>query len=562
MKKNSIYYVITIVFLLIFSNTSFAQPISPNFFGQNAWMPDSIGSKKFGGQLHDKWQEIKQSSAQVIRFGGIGPDDNKPTNYQYIKMIDSIRMNGMEPVIQVPYYAGKYSASQAAAIVEYINITKKKNIKYWIIGNEPDHAYKYTSASQVAPYIKSFSSAMKAKDPSIKIIGPETAWYNTNILHGLTTPGGTHDITGKDASGRYYVDVITFHTYPFNGSQTRADVISNLTSPGKFQDNLIALNARITNCNNHHGRTGSNALTTGVTEANINWQNSSSDNIYGVGAASFIGGQFWVEMMGIALKHKVDFFNFWSVIEGNGQALNIGFIDKFNGNKQPTYHHFKMMAENFRGNYCDATDNNLNVKVFASKNNDQIAVMILNQSLNSNHEYTLRLNSGNVTGNNILKINVNADLAIEYTDLINTQSTALLVFDTNGNIIKKCEYKLYGHADANIPPTCTEYNVVTTAITMEKSAPKNSNTFKVFPNPATNNFTISFNSGNIADNKPVVLTMIDHVGRIVLNEQLDLINGKLKKQIEINDYSIAIGAYFIQIESGENVYNSRIIISE
>ncbi|HET6244269.1 MAG: T9SS type A sorting domain-containing protein [Bacteroidetes bacterium] len=568
MKTKTIYSVLTIIALFILSQDTFSQAISPYFFGQNCWMPDSIGSKKFGGQLHNKWQEIKQSNAQLIRFGGIGPDDNKPTNYQYIKMIDSIRMNGMEPIIQVPYFNGKYTASQAAAIVEYINITKGKKIKFWIIGNEPDHVYKFTSSSQVAPYIRSFSSAMKAKDPSIKIIGPETAWYNTNIINGLTSPGGPDDITGKDAAGRYYIDVISFHTYPFNGTQTRDEVISNLTVPGNFQDRLSSLNSRIINCNTAHGRTGDNALITAVTEANINFKNSDTDNLNGVGANSFIGGQFWVEMMGIGLKKNLGFFNFWSVVEGNTQALNIGYLDRNNGNKKPSYHHFKLMAGNFKGNYCNATDNKGNIKVFGSKDTTQIAVIILNQSQSSNYDFKLRLNTADVSGNNNLKINVNADLDIEYDDIIENQSTILLVFDKAGNIKKKCEYKLNGHANANLPPACTNYSdPVTQLKTIEKNEdPEKINgeklmDFKVYPNPANNNFTINFNDGENSKNS-VVLKMIDQVGRVVLNEKFTLIDGHLNKQIEINDYSIATGVYSIQIESDKNVYSTRIILTE
>ena len=105
-----------------------AQTISPAFFGQNAWMPDSIGQVKYNGQLHDKWQEIGGCGAQTIRFGGIASDQNKPTNYQYIKMIDSIRAKGMEPIIQVPFNNGAYTASQAAEIVYYINITRKRTL--------------------------------------------------------------------------------------------------------------------------------------------------------------------------------------------------------------------------------------------------------------------------------------------------------------------------------------------------------------------------------------------------------------------------------------------------
>ncbi len=180
----------------------------------------------------------------------------------------------------------------------------KRKIKYWVIGNEPDHAYQYTNASQVSVYLKAYASAMKAVDPTIVTIGPETAWYNANILNGLTTPGGPDDVTGKDTSGRYYLDIISFHVYPFGGKQTRNEVISKLTAAGSYESNITSLSSRLKTCNSYHGRTGNSVLKIAVTEANIGYLNPSTDDLTGLGGNSFIGGQFWIEMMGIAMKKE------------------------------------------------------------------------------------------------------------------------------------------------------------------------------------------------------------------------------------------------------------------
>ena len=464
--RNFAKYLILAVILVVFRVAGYAQTISPNIYGQNAWMPDSVGSKKYYGKLHTKWGEIKASGARIVRFGGISADREKPTKYQYIQMIDSIRAKGMEPIIQVSFHNYAHSAQQAADIVRYINIEKGRKIIYWSIGNEPDLEYSYTSASQVAPYIKSFASAMKAVDPTIKIMGPETAWYNTSIINGLTTPGGTYDITGKDANGRYYLDILSFHCYIFNGSQTSRDqVIAGPTKAGGLSENLKTLNDRLAACNSYHGRTGSAAIKTAVTEANIGYKNPSTDNLQGLGAMSFIGGQAWAEIMGIAMKRGVNILTFWSVIEGNSVALNIGYIDKYSGKRQPSYYHFKMMSENMNGTYADGTDNQTNVKAFGSKNtNGTTTVMVLNQDLNS-FKYTVRLNNDAVSGTNALKININAGFAKETTGSIDGQSTTMLTFDASGNLVKRTEYKLYGNADVDKAPTVTNITTTTTGLT-------------------------------------------------------------------------------------------------
>lgn len=443
--------------MLYYIDNSSAQTISNHFFGENAWMPPAIGTIILNGKLNQNWGKIKSSKAAVIRYGGIAGDKDKPTNAQYIAIIDSIRANGMEPIIQVPFYNYRYTAQQAADIVTYINITKGRNIRYWIIGNEPDLSYSFTTAAQIAGYFKPFASAMKNVDPSILIIGPECAWYNQSIINGLTTPNGPDDITGKDANGRYYLDIISFHTYPFNGTQTRAQVISKLTSAGSLQDNLALLNTRVASCNSTHNRTGATALKTAITEANVNWQNSTSDNLSGTGANSFLGGQFIAEMMGIGMKRGLDFINIWSVVEGNSIVNNIGYIDPSTGNKKPSYHHFKLMAENFKGTVATCTTNQSNVKSFGSQDAQQISVIIMNEDISINHNYTVRLNTAAIAGTSSLKINVNAGLPAEFTGTLSNQSTILLIFNSQGSIVKKYEYSLQGHAFANLPPTLTEF---------------------------------------------------------------------------------------------------------
>ncbi|MCE3225906.1 MAG: hypothetical protein K0S32_457 [Bacteroidetes bacterium] len=558
-KKMSQVLLFVLSFLFI-SKSGNAQIISPIFFGQNAWMPDSIGNAVYGGKLHQNWGKVQDSKAKLIRFGGISPDKNKPSNFQYIKMIDSIRAKGMEPVIQVPFHNWQYTAQQAADIVQYVNIVKGRNIKYWVIGNEPDLEYAYTNASQVAAYIKPFASAMKAVDPTILTIGPECAWFNHSIINGLTTPNGPDDITGKDAAGRYYVDIISFHTYPFDGSQSRAQVISKLTSANGFGDNLANLNTRITACNTAHGRTGTSALKTAVTEANVNYKNAASDNLYGVGVNSFIGGQFIAEMFGVGLKNNVSFMNIWSVIEGNNQELNIGYIDRVTGNKKPAYYHFKMMAEHFSGYYANGTTNNANVKAIGSVNGATTTVMVMNQDLSNGYNFTVRLNSSAVSGSNPLKININANVNAEYSAAIPAQSTMLYVF-VNGALSKKVEYTLNNHAASNLPPTVTNLGVAT-AVNENENDLGDIKGFKinVYPNPCNSKFTIEMDKKN-SQGKKLVVELFDIMGRLVYTKTS--VFEERVQEIDLQGNSIAEAVYIVRVhekEDKDNTQSEKIII--
>jgi hypothetical protein len=547
-----------------------AQTIPTNFFGVNAWMPDTIGNANactdppciFNGKLHQQWGKIKESRAAMVRFGGIAVDKNMPTNYQYIKMIDSIRAKGMEPVIQVPFHNWKYSAQQAAAIVQYINGTKARNVRYWVIGNEPDLEYGYTTAAQVAAYIKPFASAMKAVDPNILIIGPECAWFNQGIIDGLTTPNGPNDITGKDQNGRYYVDIISFHTYPFNGSQSRSQMLGKLTESGQFEANLAYLNTRIAGANNAHNRTGSAALKTAVTEANVNYKNNVSDNLQGTGANSFIGGQFVAEMYGIALRNGVSMMNLWSVVEGGNTEFNIGFLDNATTNRKPLFYHYKMMAENFKGNVVTATSNQSNVKVFSCQNGQNTTVMIINEDQSSNFPVTVKLNSGSIGGSSALKVGVNANIQNEYTDVIQGQSTMLLVFNAQGAIVKKVEYTI-SHAANNQSPSVKEFSPSGTttqsggtsvATSEDEQVADDAVSMKgfemnVFPNPANSKFTIELDRPNKLDVKFQV-EIYDLLGRLVYSKSS--VFSERQHSVDLSGQSVAEAVYIVKVrEQGD-----------
>lgn len=552
------------LYLLIAASSAFAQPISNHFFGENAWMPDTIGNANacpeppciLYGKLHKQWKTIKDSKTSIVRFGGIAPDRNMPTNFQYIRMIDSIRANGMEPIIQVPFYNYRYTATQAAEIVHYINVIKGKNIKYWIIGNEPDLSYSYTTAAEIANYFKPFASAMKNIDPSILIIGPEIASFNQAIMNGLTTPNGPADITGRDAAGRYYLDVISFHTYPFSGTQSRSEVVTKLTAAYSLDANLIYLNARVAACNIAHSRIGAAKLKTAITEANINWQNNPSDNLSGSGANSFIGAQFISEMMGIGMKNSLDFINLWSVIEGNTTASNIGFIDPATNNKKPSFYHFKMMAENFNGNYITSSTNQLSVKSIACQNAINTTVMILNEDQTNNYNFSVGLNNADFTGSNALKINVSAGISEQYDGVVPSQSTLLLTFNSAGTLIRKTEYSLTTHAMANLAPTVTEF--MTTDLASNEAIDNSPFVIKnLFPNPSVGTFTVELNRENGTE-KDFNVQIFNLVGQEIYNKNSTFTEGK--EVIEL-DPSISSGEYIVRVkEEGNNNYLVKKII--
>ncbi|GAA4026416.1 hypothetical protein GCM10022409_07990 [Hymenobacter glaciei] len=434
--------------------TSFGQAISPYLAGQNAWLPTALGNQVFNGQLDKLWPLVKQSKVKMIRIGGNGVNSNLVTNAQYIALIDSIRRIGAEPMVQVSEGRGRFTAAQAAQVVQHVNITMGRNVKYWIIGNEPD----LNNASQTNPtpvagveaYIKAFASAMKAVDPTILTVGPENASYNSYFP---ALVGGANDITGTDANGRYYIDVITFHTYPFAGTQTRAQVVSGTNNLTNNVVNLLGLMAAANTKNN---RTGANALRWALTEFNIDYANPAANTVEGVGVHSFLNGQFWAEVFGVGMKYEAVSMQAWSIHEGSGArgTGDLGYIDGSTPaafKPRSAFWHEMLVSENLHGTNLNATDNQALVKVLSSTDNGTTAVMVLNESDATDYDFTVQLDGATVPGAAALKINVPAGFNTFYNDKIYAQSTLVLLFNSQGALTRKIVYSLQ-QAQQTLPP--------------------------------------------------------------------------------------------------------------
>ncbi len=138
-----------------------------------------------------------RSRRPYLRVGGYNNDANTPDtfdNAQLDAMVAYARAIGAEPILQVPHLAADSTgapatAANAAAMVTYANVTKGYGIKYFSIGNEPDlydsaglpadstkPAIPGYTTDQYCASVTAYVTAMKAVDPTIKIVGPDLAY--------------------------------------------------------------------------------------------------------------------------------------------------------------------------------------------------------------------------------------------------------------------------------------------------------------------------------------------------------------------------------------------------
>jgi len=431
-------------------------PVSPRLIGQNFWLnpPDSA------------YTLIKESGVTLMRIGGITYDNNPLSDAALLRQVDNIRGIGAEPMIQVSRHKG---AAVAAATVTYLNVTHRRAVKYWSIGNEPDIKWSGTEtqmAAHVAGYIKEFSAAMRDVDPGIHLSAADMAFYSTTKFQALV--GGASDITGKDTKGRFYIDNISFHRYPFNATFTRNGVLAEMHSG--FESTVTALLGHVNLANALHRRTGADALTWSLTEFNLTYSNppTSINNPAGLGVSSFINGQLFAEYYRVGMKHQALTMATWSLQEGGGSGSNtdFGFIGGSWATpiRRSSFHHMKMVADYLLpGGYLPSTTSVPNLAVLSTSSASQslVSVMLLNQDSAGNQSFTIRLNQEPTLGSGT-KINVSADLAKEYSGTLGNQSTAVLRFDSTGALQQRILYSLDRYT-RNLPPSVETFPIFTRA---------------------------------------------------------------------------------------------------
>jgi hypothetical protein len=92
------------------------------------------------------------------------------------------------------------------------------------------------------------------------------------------------------------------------------------------------------------------------------------------------------------------------------------------------------------------------------------------------------------------------------------------------------------------------------SLTLGKKEPVAASTFRMFPNPANDKFTIDMNLVNSSD---VLVSIYDLSGRKVMVENLGNISAG-QHQRGMNIQSLSNGIYQVQVETSEGTFNSRL----
>lgn len=336
--------------------------VSPLVYGANFGSLQTIPP-----DLIDAAQE---SNLRYLRFpGGRWGDQNDIRTQQIDALMRSASLIGAETLsINVRLENG--TPESAAELVRYVNIENDYDVRLWGIGNEPDLFDDYTTEQYVQEW-RLIAEAMRAVDPDILLMGPETSqWTGT----GQTERQDSWVRAFLEANGDL-VDIVAVHRYPFpsslNSTTTIDDLRQNTAEWDTILDNLRATVLEIT------GRD----LPVAITEVNSHWNaaiggEATNDSHY--------NAVWWADSFGRLLydePYAVAFFDFQSADSRGGTGL----LQRYE--VRPTYYVYQLYGR--FGDVLLQVEPTPDVTIYAAQRDDDALTLIVVNLADEPHERTL-----------------------------------------------------------------------------------------------------------------------------------------------------------------------------
>jgi alpha-L-arabinofuranosidase len=320
------------------------------------------------------------SGIKYMRLGG-GPSDQRDLdNISIDILVAQAKQIGAEPAVTVRLLDG--TPEDAAKWVEYANVKKGYNIRYWSIGNEPNFfvavldAPSYTTEDLNKQW-RAIAEAMLAVDPTITLVGPDISQYvvlnaepgNIQYLQGDGGGDPTDDL-GKDWMQEFLkangdlIGIVSIHRYPYPGGKpTTTATIEDLRNNSREWDTIIPNLRQIIR------EAAGRDIPIAVTEFNSN-----SNNHEGGEASldSFYNGIWAADVIGRLIKNQVEIAAYWNLRAPNGFGiLGTSAI-------RPVYYTY-VMYTHFGTQLLASDSTDPNVSIYAAKRDDgTLTLMVIN----------------------------------------------------------------------------------------------------------------------------------------------------------------------------------------
>jgi len=334
-------------------------PISPYLYGTNY------------GPMHavpmEMMPDIVDSRFTALRWpGGAWTDEIDMQPFQLDQFVWFYEQLGALPTVSVRLFGGKPEI--AANLVRYANLEADVGIEYWSIGNEPtlfeEQKNEPYDSERFNREWRAIAEAMKAADPSIKLMGPELHQWNRDLA---STP--------KDAAGRDWmteflkangdlVDVVTVHRYPYWSATNEPATFEQMQASAAAMDAEVAYLREL--IQEYTGRDLPIAITElNSTPTGVQYQPASPD--------SHFNAIWYADVLGRLMSEDVWMVNQWVISQ---RSTGLGLINGFT--IRPTLYTFQMF-KHFGDQQVHAASGAEDVTVYAALRDDgALTVMAIN----------------------------------------------------------------------------------------------------------------------------------------------------------------------------------------
>lgn len=375
-------------------------PISPYLLGSNVFPMTGTTARDASGHGFMSYapqvvQGLRSAGIKLLRFpGGNWGEQHTLSTGQLNDFSNLLNQVGAEGYMQAqlsdpldnPPTPLATRVARAALLVDYMNNPQSIQrmganahapyhpIKYWSIGNEPDlltnpdTGKTYTVNEYTQAFI-AYSLAMHAKDPSIKIFGPELSQYGVSggprdqegnlwmasFLSGVGAYERTHHLSFQ------LLDGVSLHIYPFQDGQS--DVQTMLSNPREWNSLVPSLHQLILQA------VGEN-LPIAVTEINTNPGSAPPPQN--------LAALWWAETLGMLMSNQVQYVAFFST-EGVESPYPLFFQQGLT--KSPMLVTMQLFAH-LQSNLIPIQGAQGPVSVYATRNggHDTVSLLFINQA--------------------------------------------------------------------------------------------------------------------------------------------------------------------------------------